>query len=80
MGLALHERVFDGFTKLDAPRHERAALEQLRKELGRIRLELAELKRIGSRQGLAELTSDALTFSMRIRRLETSCSPDCSTR
>ena len=69
MGLALDERVFDGVTKL----HEREALEQFRKEFGRIRLELAELKRIGSRQGLAELTSDALAFSMRIKRLETSC-------
>jgi len=72
MGLALHERVYDGFRKFDAPRDQRKALELHQKELRRIRLELVELKRIGSRQGLAELTSDALTFSMRIKRLETS--------
>ena len=72
MGLARHERFYDGFRNFDAPRDQRKALELHQKELRRIRLELAELKRIGSRQGLAELTSDAVTFSMRIKRLETS--------
>jgi hypothetical protein len=82
MGLALDERV-------DGPRHEREALEQFRKELRRIRLELGERKRTGSQAGLVKLTSDALAFSMRIKRLETSCNlprrfrlaqTDCSTR
>ena len=70
MGLALHERFFDDLGKFDAPRNQREALEQHRKELMRIRLALGELKRTGSRAGLAELSSNALTFSMRIKRLE----------
>lgn len=89
MGPALDERVFDGFTKLDGPGHEREALQHLRKELKHIRLELGELKRTGSQVGLVKLTSDALALSMRIKRLETSCNlrrrfrfaqTDCSTR
>jgi hypothetical protein len=89
MGLALDERVFDGFTKLDGLRHEREALRHLRKELRHIRLELGQLKRTGSQAGLVKLTSDALALSMRIKRLETSCNlrrrfrlaqTDCSTR
>jgi hypothetical protein len=72
MGLALRESACDGFKKFEASRDQRKALELHQKELRRIRLELAELKRIGSRQGLAELISHALTFSMRIKRLETS--------
>jgi hypothetical protein len=71
MGLALHEGFCEAFKKLDAPRDQREALERHRRELRRIRLELAELKRTGSHERLAELTSDALTFSMRIKRLET---------
>ena len=71
MGLALHQRFCDGFGKLDRPWDHREALERHRRELRRIRLEIAELKRTGSQQGLAELTSDALTFSMRIKRFET---------
>jgi len=70
MGPALHERFYNAFRKLDAPRDQREALERHRQELRRIRSELAELKRTGSHERLAELTSDARTFSMRIKRLE----------
>ena len=72
MGLALHD--LDRFTNFNAPRDQREALEQYRRGLRRIRLELAELKRIGSQAGIADLNSDALIFSMRLRRLETSWS------
>jgi hypothetical protein len=40
------------------------------RELLRVRVELAELKRIGSRQGLSELTWEATLLSMRIKRLK----------
>lgn len=40
------------------------------RELLRVRVELAELKRIGSRQGLPELTCEATRLSMRIGRLK----------
>jgi hypothetical protein len=45
-------------------------LERYHRELMRIRLEIGELKRIGSQRGLPELTSDALRLSMRIKRFE----------
>lgn len=72
MGLTLHRSFFDSSQKRDAPDARRDAPERHRKELMRIRLELAELKRTGSRQGLAELSSEAGILSMRIKRFEAS--------
>jgi hypothetical protein len=69
MGLALH-KPHEGFQKFDRPGVLDEALERLREQLMRVRIELAELKRTGSQQGLPELTSEALTLSMRIKRLE----------
>jgi hypothetical protein len=40
------------------------------RELLRVRVELTELKRIGSRKGLPELTSEVTRLSMRIGRLK----------
>jgi hypothetical protein len=48
----------------------REALEKCRNELMRVRVQLAELKRTGSRDGLADLTSNARALSMRIKRFE----------
>jgi hypothetical protein len=70
MEVALKERPYEGFQKLDSPEALDAALEIHREQLMRVRIELAELKRTGSQQGLTELTSDALALSMRIKRLE----------
>jgi hypothetical protein len=67
MGRALHE---EGFQKSDAPSALDEALGGYRKQLMRVQVELAELKRTGSHQGLAELTSEALILSMRMKRLE----------
>jgi hypothetical protein len=46
-------------------------LDEYRNELTRVRVQLAELKRTGSRQGLSDLTADAGRLLMRIRLLET---------
>jgi hypothetical protein len=51
-------------------------LEEYRNELTRVRVQLAELKRTGSRQGLTDLTADAGRLSMRIRLLETVAKTD----
>jgi hypothetical protein len=51
-------------------------LEEYRSELTRVRVQLAELKRTGSRQGLTDLTADAGRLSMRIRLLETVAKTD----
>jgi hypothetical protein len=51
-------------------------LEEYRSELTRVRGQLAELKRTGSRQGLTDLTADAGRLSMRIRLLETVAKTD----
>ena len=51
---------------------EQRALEEYRNELIRIRIQLAELKRTGSRDGISELSSAASVLSMRIARFETS--------
>jgi hypothetical protein len=67
MGPSLYRKSPEGLVHDDF----HAALERDRHELMRVRLELAELKRTGSRQGLATLTSDAAALSMRIRRFET---------
>jgi hypothetical protein len=48
----------------------REILAECQSELMRVRLEMAELKRIGSRQGLSKLISDASRLSMRIKRLK----------
>jgi hypothetical protein len=48
----------------------RVALARCQKQLMRVQIELAELKRTGSHQGLTELTSEALILSMRIKSLE----------
>ena len=51
---------------------EKAASEVLecQRRLLRVRLEIAELKRVGSQQGLSNLASEATRLSMRIRRLK----------
>lgn len=49
---------------------ERARLEKCRAEYRYVRVELAEMKRTGSRQGLRELTTDAAMLSSEIERLE----------
>ena len=67
MGQVLYGRWNDGILDHD----RRDDLEKYRKELMRIQLQLAELKRTGSQQGRAELISDASTLSMRIKRFET---------
>jgi hypothetical protein len=69
--MALHGGSHDASKKLDAPEARREALERYRMDLMRVRLELAELKRTGSQKGLAELSFDARTLSMRIKRFET---------
>jgi hypothetical protein len=46
------------------------ALESCERELFRVRLELAELKRTGSCQGFANLSSKAAELSMRMKRIE----------
>jgi hypothetical protein len=69
MGLALH-KPYEGFQKFDRPCAINEALERHREQLMRVRIELAELKRTGSQHELPELTSEALTLSMRIKRLE----------
>jgi hypothetical protein len=67
MGLAYRQQSDDKFRTVGG----HAALENCRRQLFRVRLELAELKRTGSRQGLAALSSDAVMLSMQIKRLET---------
>jgi hypothetical protein len=47
-----------------------AALEICQREWMRVRIELSELKRTGSQQGLADLKSEAVKLSMQIKRLE----------
>jgi hypothetical protein len=58
----------DEFVKWRFP--ERAALERYRRQFTHVRVELAELKRTGSRQGLTRLKSDAVKLSGEIERLE----------
>jgi hypothetical protein len=65
MGWALQEGLTCEFGKLDAPWDQREALQRHRRELRRIRLELAELKRIGSQEHLAELIPIHLHFRCR---------------
>lgn len=62
MGPSLYGTSNDGFVYRQ---DRRGALEQCRNELM-----LAELKRMGSRDGLADLTSNAHALSMRIKRFE----------
>jgi hypothetical protein len=71
VGLAVQRRRHDRSQKLHVPEARREALEKYQRDLMRVRLELAELKRIGSQQGLPELTSEARTLLMRIKRFET---------
>jgi len=83
MGLAHPEKVYGGFKQPAAadPRKlndefvawrfpERAALERCRRQFTQVRLELAELKRTGSRQGLTRLKFDVARLSDEIERLE----------
>ena len=65
-----------GCCSYDTPEARRDALERHRGELRRIRLELAKLKRTGSREGLAELSSGAGKLSMRIKRFEANLRAD----
>jgi hypothetical protein len=69
MGLVLH-KPYKGLHNLDPHGAITEALERHREQLMRVRVELAELKRTGSQHGLPELTSEALTLSIRIKRLE----------
>lgn len=62
MGPSLYGTSNDGFVYRQ---DRRGALEQCRNELM-----LAELKRMGSCDGLADLTSNAHALSMRIKRFE----------
>ena len=71
MGPAHHQRTHERFQTSTAVGTRRVALENCRKQLFRVRLDLAELKRTGSRHGLAGLTSDAVMLSMRMKRFET---------
>jgi hypothetical protein len=64
MGPPLYGTSSDGFVYRQ---DRREALEKCRNELMRVRVQLAELKRTGSRDGL---TSNADALSMRIRRFE----------
>jgi hypothetical protein len=66
MGLSLYKTPHD--VVFHEERHE--VLKRYRSELMRVRLQLAELKRTGSQEGLAALTSDAASLSMRIKRFE----------
>jgi hypothetical protein len=75
MGLAQYRVAHDRFQTADANGKRNRAfehrdLENCRTRLFRVRLELAELKRTGSRQGLADLASDAAMLSMHLKRLE----------
>lgn len=65
-----------GCCSYDTPEARRDALERHRGELRRIRLELAKLNRTGSREGLAELSSEAGKLSMRIKRFEANLRAD----
>ena len=70
MGLAHRQLSHEKFRTDDPVGTPHEALEKCRRQLLRVRLELAELKRTGSRQGLADLSSKALMLSMQMRRLE----------
>lgn len=71
MGPAHHQRTHERFQTSTAVDTRRVALENCREQLLRVRLDLAELKRTGSRHGLAGLTSDAVMLSMQMKRFET---------
>jgi hypothetical protein len=66
MGLAHLKRNQEKFQPTGAPE----SLERCRRQWMRVRSELAELKRAGSQQGLADLKSEAAKLSMQIKRFE----------
>jgi hypothetical protein len=56
------------YRPVEGAREGQAALREYQEKLRRVRIQMAELKRTGSRDGLEDLTFAANTLSMRIAR------------